>query len=117
VATFGAAVGTFISFGVLAALGPLISYLAKGKEPNVRRYALPALNFFIGVSGASFVLFVLRTCSGIALDGALWALASGLFWLVQLGVWVVGIVFGILAGMKAYEGVDYKYPFSLNIIK
>src|SRR5690242_15755027 len=51
VATFGAAAGSLISFGVLSALGPLIAYLAKGKEPGVRRHAVPALNFFLPFSG------------------------------------------------------------------
>jgi uncharacterized Tic20 family protein len=117
VATFGAAAGSLISFGVLSALGPLIAYLVKGKEPNVRRYALPALNFFLPFSGAALVLFVLRTCAGFALDGALWALVSGLLWLVAAAVWIGAIAFGILAGVKANEGREYRYPFSQQFIK
>jgi uncharacterized protein len=117
VATFGAAIGSFISFGVLAALGPLIAYLAKGKEPGVRRYALPALNFFLPVSIASFVLFIVRSCAGVVFGGAFGSLVSLLLWLVQLAVWAVGIVFGILAGMKANEGREYSYPYAQQFIK
>jgi uncharacterized protein len=117
VATFGAAAGALISFGVLAALGPLVAYLAKGKEPGVRRYALPALNFFLPFSGAALVLIVLRTCAGIAFNGALWALASGLLWLVGAAVWLGAILFGVLAGVKANEGQDYRYPFVQQFIK
>src|SRR5690348_6395775 len=37
VATFGAAIGAFISGGFLSFVGPLISYLAKGKDsPTVK---------------------------------------------------------------------------------
>jgi len=117
VATFGAAAGSLISFGVLSALGPLIAHLAKGKEPNVRRFALPALNFFLPFSGAALVLVVLRTCAGIALSGALWSLVSGVLWLVAAAVWIGAIVFGVLAGLKANEGQDYRYPFVQQFIK
>jgi uncharacterized Tic20 family protein len=117
VATFGAAIGTFISCGVLAALGPLIAYLAKGKEPGVRRFALPALNFFLPITGIALIAVVLRAFAGAAFDGAFGTLLYLLFSLVLLAVWIVGIVFGILAGVKANQGVDYKYPFSLNLIK
>jgi uncharacterized Tic20 family protein len=29
---------------------------------------------------------------------------------------VAGIVFAVIAGLKANEGKDYKYPYSLNVI-
>ena len=119
VATFGAAVGSLISLGVLAVVGPLVAYLAKGKEPGVRRFALPAVNFFAAVSAASLVLFFLRVCAGIVLDyGILWSLTSGLLWLVQVAVMAIGVIIGILAGVKANDnGQEYKYPFSLNVFK
>ena len=31
--------------------------------------------------------------------------------------WSLGIIFGVIAGMKANEGQVYKYPVSLNIFK
>ena len=119
VATFGAAVGSLISLGVLAAAGPLVAYLAKGKEPGVRRFALPAVNFFAIISAASLVLVFLRVCAGVVLDyGVLWSLTSGLLWLVQFVVMAVGVIIGILAGVKANDnGQEYKYPFSLNVFK
>jgi uncharacterized Tic20 family protein len=117
VSTFGAAVGTFISCGVFAALGPLIAYLAKGKDPGVRRFALPALNFFLPITAVALAAIVLRAVFGAALTGALDTLFYLLFSLVLLACWIAGIVFGILAGVKANQGVDYKYPLSLNLIK
>ncbi len=119
VATFGAAVGSLISLGFLAAAGPLVAYLAKGKEPGVRRFALPAVNFFSIISAASLVLIFLRVCTGIVLDyGILWSLTSGLLWLIQFVVMAAGVIFGILAGVKANDGgQEYKYPFSLNVFK
>jgi uncharacterized Tic20 family protein len=117
VATFGAAAGTLISCGVLAVVGPLIAYLAKGKEPGVRRFALPALNFFLPISAASLVVWILRTCTSAAFNGAIDTLFWLLFTLVLAALWIAGIVFGILAGTKANNGEEYKYPFSLNLIK
>ncbi|MEX0654928.1 MAG: DUF4870 domain-containing protein [Phycisphaeraceae bacterium] len=32
-------------------------------------------------------------------------------------VWLLAVIFGILAGMKANEGVYYRYPFALRLIK
>ena len=37
--------------------------------------------------------------------------------LIRLVVAIVGIIFGVIAGMKANEGQLYKYPISLNIVK
>ncbi|HWB36761.1 MAG TPA: DUF4870 domain-containing protein [Rugosimonospora sp.] len=117
VATFGAAVGTFISFGVLAVVGPLISYLAKKDSPVVKAHALPALNFFAPISAISLLLFIFRVCNGIVFDGVLYGLIAFLFWLIQVAVWAGGIIFGILAGVKANEGKLYKYPFTLSLFK
>ena len=30
---------------------------------------------------------------------------------------IAGIVFGVIAGMKANEGELYKYPFTINLVK
>ncbi len=40
-----------------------------------------------------------------------------LLWLVNLAVMAVGVIFGIIAGMKANEGTLYKYPLPFTIIK
>ena len=32
-------------------------------------------------------------------------------------IWIANLIFCILAGMKANEGVAYRYPFALRLIK
>jgi uncharacterized Tic20 family protein len=32
-------------------------------------------------------------------------------------VWIANLVLCILAGIKANEGVSYRYPFALRLIK
>lgn len=31
--------------------------------------------------------------------------------------WIVSVVLGIIGGMKARDGINYKYPFNLRLIK
>ncbi|GIG62315.1 hypothetical protein Lfu02_66870 [Longispora fulva] len=116
VATFGAAVGAFISCGVLGFAGPLVAYLAKGKESAaVRSTSLAALNFHAPLSVAAFVLGIIEQCGGrVPYVGWLVSILAGL---VALVVFVGQIVFGIIAGMKANEGQPYSYPFNFNFIK
>ncbi|MFC8906118.1 DUF4870 domain-containing protein [Micromonospora sp. NPDC057140] len=30
---------------------------------------------------------------------------------------IIGIIFGIIAGIKANEGTPYRYPMTVNLIK
>src|SRR5207248_7044765 len=69
VAHFGGAVGTLISGGVLAFVGPLIALLARGNQsPVVKEHARNALNFFIPVAGAGLLLLIGRLCADAVLS-------------------------------------------------
>ena len=37
--------------------------------------------------------------------------------LISLAAWVVSVIFSIIAGLKANEGVAYRYPFAIRLIK
>jgi len=103
VAHFGGALGTLISFGPLGFVGPLIAYLAKGQQsPTVRAHALAALNFQLLWSIISFVLLFVSWC---------------LLFIPSLVVFAFQLIIGIIAGVKANEGVLYKYPMSASFIK
>jgi uncharacterized Tic20 family protein len=118
VAHFGGAVGAFISGGVLGFVGPLIALLARGNQsPTVKAHAKAALNFFIPIGAAAVVLFVARICNGIVTPGGFAFLISLLLGLLQFANWLLAVIFGIVAGVKANEGTLYKYPFSVPIIK
>lgn len=111
---FGAAAGCLISGGVLSFVAPLIALLGRGgQSPTVREHAKAALNFFIPVAGLALVLGILRVCGSGALGGAF----GWLIGLVELALWIVGMIFGILGGIRANEGQIYRYPLNLSIIK
>jgi uncharacterized Tic20 family protein len=103
VAHFGGALGMFVSGGVLGFVGPLIAYLVKGQQsPTVRAHAVTALNFQILWSIIGF---------------AAWLIGCFLAFIPTLVVMAVGIIFGVIAGIKANEGQLYRYPMSATFIK
>jgi uncharacterized Tic20 family protein len=98
-----------IPFGNL--LGPLIVWQIKKNEfPSVDIHGKAALNFQITVTIAVFV--------GAFATAILTFVGIGflLFPLVML-LGLVGLILAIIAGIKANNGEDYKYPWSLDLVK
>tara|TARA_B100001093_G_scaffold55416_1_gene46985 strand:+ start:343 stop:669 length:327 start_codon:yes stop_codon:yes gene_type:complete len=93
--------GIFTSFVV-----PLIIYLIKKDEDAfIADQSKEALNFHITVIIAYFALIVISIITvGF---GAL------LFPVLGLGV----LILGIIAGIKANDGVAFRYPFTIRLIK
>lgn len=91
-------------------IGPLIIWLMKRETmPFVNDQGKEALNFAITVSIACFVLLLFTILSlGI---GAL--VTVPLF--VVIGI--TALVLIVIAAIKANEGVAYRYPFSLRLVK
>jgi uncharacterized Tic20 family protein len=104
VAHWGGALGMLVTFGVGGWIAPLIALFARGNQsPTVRAHAVDALNFQL-----------------------LWSIVGALVWLVTwrlpvfwplLVVTVVGVVFGVIGGLRANEGRLYRYPLSVQLIK
>ncbi len=91
-------------------IGPLIIWLVKKDTmPFVDDQAKEALNFNITVGIAFFALFLL----------ALFTLGIGL--VIAIPLWIVigiaWLVLTIIAAIKANEGVAYRYPFTLRLVK
>jgi len=91
-------------------LGPLIIWLVKKDTmPFVDDQAKEALNFNITVAIVFFALWVLVFVT----------LGIGL--LIAIPAWfVIGIawlVFTIIAAIKANDGVAYRYPFTMRLVK
>jgi uncharacterized Tic20 family protein len=113
-AHLSALVGGVVTSGWAANLGffigPLVIWLLKKDSmPFVNDQAREALNFAITVSIACFVLFMLTIMTlGI---GAL--LTVPLY--VIIGV--AALVFIILAAVKSNQGIAYRYPFALRLVK
>ncbi|WP_344128211.1 DUF4870 domain-containing protein [Luedemannella flava] len=104
VSHFGGAAGALIGTGGGGWIAPLIALLAKGNEsPTVRAHAVAALNFQVPLAIAAVIGWI-TVCIGIG-------------FIIWIAAMIVGIIFGVLAGLKANEGQFYKYPFSLPLVK
>jgi uncharacterized Tic20 family protein len=99
---FGGGWGCFI--------GPLVIWLIKKDTmPFVNDQGKEALNFNITVAIAAVILVLISLMTfgiGLIIAIPLWIII-GIGWLV----------FTIMAAIKANEGVRYRYPFTLRLIK
>jgi len=90
-------------------VGALVIWLvnkdASPSKPFVVDQAKEALNFQITIGIASIVAVILTVIS------------FGLLFFLPTLVWVVDVVFCIIAAVKANNGETYRYPFTLRLIK
>jgi uncharacterized Tic20 family protein len=101
--------GFVIPFGNI--LGPLLVWQIKKNEiPSVNVHGKAALNFQITV--------VIALLAGMAVAVVLSFFCVG-FLLIPLVMLIglAGLILAIIAGIKANNGEDYKYPFSLELVK
>jgi len=101
--------GFIIPFGNI--LGPLLVWQIKKNEiPSTNVHGKAALNFQITVTIAALVGMVVAVILSFFCVG---------FLLIPLVILIglAGLVFAVIAGIKANNGEEYKYPFSLNLIK
>jgi len=101
--------GYIIPFGNV--LGPLLIWQIKKNEfPSVEEHGKAALNFQLTVlialvvAGAAAILLSF-VCIGFLLIP------------VVIAVALCGLIFAIIAGIKANNGEAYRYPWSLTLIK
>lgn len=107
VAHLGSFVAAYVALGLLA---PLIVLLVKGNtSPYVRRHAVESLNFQITV-----LIWV-----AVAVVVALVTLGVGL--LVVVPVAIVAAIFYlvvvIIAGVRALNGQEYRYPLTFRFVR
>ncbi|RLU10704.1 orotate phosphoribosyltransferase [Pseudomonas prosekii] len=97
-----ALLGIWIPFGTL--IGPLILWQMKREsDPFIDAQGKEALNFQITVAIAATISFFLIL------------VVIGFFLLGLIAI--AGLVLTIIGGVKANEGVPYRYPFTLRLIK
>lgn len=98
----------------LAFLGPLTVYLlGRHRHPSVAFHAREALNFnltvllvaVVGTIGGAFVAVVTLGLGLLALVPA--AIVVALGWLILV----------IVAGVRAWDGEAYRYPFSIRFVR
>lgn len=103
-AHLGGALGMLLTFGVGGWIVPLVVLLAKGKQSaTVRAHAVDALNFQLLLSIVGVLVWLVT-----------WRLP--VFWPL-LVVTAVGVVFGVIGGLRASEGLLYRYPLSARLVK
>ncbi|MBN9607284.1 MAG: DUF4870 domain-containing protein [Actinomycetales bacterium] len=87
----------------LGVLAPLVVYLVlRDRGSYVRWHAAQALNFHI------------TALIGYAISVVLSFVLIGLF--TSLAIWVLVVVFGILATIAANRGEWYRYPLTINFV-
>ncbi|WP_433301931.1 DUF4870 domain-containing protein [Actinoplanes sp. CA-030573] len=101
---FGGAAGAFLGGGCSGWIVPLIVLLARGNQsPVVRAEAVKALNFQILWSIIALVGWA-TTCLVIG-------------FIIGPVAWLIAIIFGVIAGVKASNNEPYNYPMTVQIIK
>ena len=97
---------THLSGILLGFIVPLIIWLVnkdKSDKGWLNDQAKEALNFQITL----LIVYVVGTILTVILIGAL----------INLVAWLTCIVLSIMAALKVNEGVAYRYPFALRLIK
>jgi len=97
---------THLSGIILSFIVPLIIWLTnkdKADKGWLNDQAKEALNFQITL----LIIYVIGTVLTIILIGAL----------INFAAWIACIILSIMAALKANEGVAYRYPFALRLIK
>jgi uncharacterized protein len=91
-------------------IGPLVIWqMKKDTMPFVADQAKEALNFNIVISALFVILWILTVMTlgiGILLTGPL-----------MLIIGVAALVFVIIAAIKANQGIAYRYPFTVRLVK
>ena len=109
IAHLSALIGFLIPFA--SVIAPLVVWLIKKDTmPFVDDQGKEALNFQITVAIAVIGLVVVGTPLMLILIGFLFIFAAVL-------VGLAALVFTIIAGIKANEGVAYRYPMTLRLVK
>jgi len=103
IAHLGSAVASLASAGLLSFVLPLVIYLAKRDESQ-----------FVGDQAKESLNFRITLTIGYLLCVPLMFVAIG-FCLAPI-IWLLDLIFGIIAGIKAYDGESYRYPFAIRLV-
>ena len=100
--------------GIIGFIPPLIAFLVKkDQSATVRAHAVAALNFQIVVTATYIVLVIVNACGAFFLP----SIVSTLLSLAATAVWIIGVVFAVIAGLKANQGQLYRYPIQIQLVK
>jgi uncharacterized Tic20 family protein len=92
--------------GLVGFLVPLIIWL-------IKKDTMP----FVDDQGKEALNFQITLLIGYVAIGILSVVTCGVGGFLLPLLWVLSAVFGIMGGLKANEGVAYRYPFAVRLIK
>ncbi|GGK86956.1 membrane protein [Salinibacterium xinjiangense] len=99
--------------GIIGFLPSLIIWLVfKDRGSFTNAEAKEALNFQITVTIAQVAIQILAGMLAVVTFG-IGFLFGGLAWVII----IVSIIFSIMGFLKAKDGIAYRYPFALRLIK
>lgn len=99
-----------------AFIGPLVIYLVKKDESAfIAKQSKEALNFSISICVASFVLFC--AASILVLIPFLGIILFSVLMLAVTAISIYALVMYIVAALKANDGLDFEYPYTLRLVK
>ena len=127
--------GTFVHLGGLIGMailptvgniiGVLVLWLIKRNESGfVDNQGKEAINFQITLSIAAVIINLINNiATGFWSLTNFWRHTRGDFyfswgWMDLMGIiWLLNIIFSIIAAVKANNGITYRYPLSLRLVK
>ena len=110
-AHFGGALGAFLGAGTAGWIAPLIIYLVfKDRGPFTRQESKEALNFQLTVTIYVVGLYIVGTILALVLIGFL---LYPIAWIVG----ILGVIFGIIGGVKVNNGEAYRYFHAFRMVK
>jgi uncharacterized protein len=103
---------TFLN--IIPLIPALIFYFGfKDRGPRIRVQATENLNWTLNVTAVYVVVFILNLVTiFVPFIGILW-------FLINLAVFILNLIFSIMGGMRLNnnQDVNYRYPFAVRVIK
>jgi uncharacterized Tic20 family protein len=99
---------------IIGFISPLIGYLVlKDRSAFAREHTATALNFQITLAIAHIANFILGLILTVITFG-IWGIVQ---LLITLALFVVNIVFSVIAAIAANKGEPYRYPLAISFVK
>lgn len=100
--------------GIIGILPALIIFLIfKDRGTFTRDESKEALNFQIAVLIGQIAILIINSVL-TAVTFGIWGFIG---WILPLGLWVLSLIWSIMGFTKAKDGVGYRYPVTIRLIK
>ncbi|RZS59050.1 hypothetical protein EV141_0267 [Microcella putealis] len=100
--------------GIIGLLPSLIIYLVfKDRGSFTRQESKEALNFQITMAIGQIAIFIINSVL-TAVTFGIWAFIG---WILPLALWVLSLIWSIMGFSKAKDGVAYRYPIAIRLVK